>query len=135
MLAYDGVDVLTVRPTMYADFAGDEGLGAALRDHLGDALAHEVVVGITTQQPGPAGTLADTGPGMFFAPDQVHRRIADWGREGLDRRFADAWRRFAPVVEGWVDVVPGHGPRALGETWREVQSGRTDTRTGHVLIL
>mgnify|MGYP006173691745 CR=1 FL=1 len=41
--------------------------------------------------PGPA-------PQFFFAPDQMRKRISDWGREGLDQRFADAWRTFAPVV-------------------------------------
>jgi hypothetical protein len=135
VLTYDDVAQLADRPTLYADFAGDEALTAALRAQLGDALVHEVVVGITTQQPGPAGTIAETGPAMFFAPDQMRKRIHEWTREGLDDRFADAWQRFAPVVEGWVDVVCGHGPAALEQVWHEVQSGRTDPRTGHVLTL
>ncbi|MGP4001785.1 DUF2855 family protein [Streptomyces sp. 8N706] len=136
VLAYeDAARLSPAKPTLYADFAGDEALTAALRAHLGDALVHHVVVGVTNQQPGPAGTLADTGPGMFFAPDQMRKRVGDWGREGLDRRFADAWQRFAPVVEGWVDVVHGHGPEALEKVWHEVQSGRTAPRTGHVLAL
>src|SRR3712207_9596182 len=46
--------------------------------------------------------FAETGPAIFFAPDQMRKRIGDWGREGLDQRFADAWRTFAPVVEEWV---------------------------------
>ncbi|WP_406730200.1 DUF2855 family protein [Streptomyces sp. NBC_01794] len=136
VLTYEEVSQLSpAAPILYADFAGDESLSAALRTHLGDALVHHVVVGVTTQQPGPAGTLADTGPGMFFAPDQMRKRIGDWGRAGLDRRFADAWQRFAPVVEGWVDVVHSNGPQALEQVWHEVQSGRTAPRTGHVIAL
>ncbi|QUH01967.1 DUF2855 family protein [Saccharopolyspora erythraea] len=136
VLAYEDLTRLSpTTPTLYADFAGDEALTDALRAHLGDALAHSVVVGITNQQPGPAGTLAETGPGMFFAPDQMRKRIDDWGRAGLDRRFADAWQRFAPVVEQWVDVVHGHGPEALKKVWSEVQSGRAAPRTGHVVAL
>src|SRR3712207_7114103 len=46
------------------------------------------------------------------------KRTEDWGREGLDARFADAWRRFAPTVEGWVDVVEHTGPEALRDVWR-----------------
>jgi hypothetical protein len=72
---------------------------------------------------------------MFFAPDQMRKRIGDWGREELDRRFADAWRGFAPKAGEWVDVVVGNGPEALEQVWLEVQSGRTDARTGHVLTL
>ena len=88
---------------------------------------------VTHQQGATAGTLADTGPAMFFAPDQIRKRIGDWGREELDRRFAEAWRTFAPVVEGWVNVVEQHGPDALDRVWHEVLSGRSDPRAGHVL--
>jgi hypothetical protein len=136
VLAYDAVGELSPTvPTLYADLAGDASLTAALRDHLGASLVHEVVVGVTHQEAAPAGTLTGTGPGMFFAPDQMRKRIGDWGREELDRRFAEAWRSFAPKAEEWVDVVVGHGPEALEQVWLEVQSGRTDARTGHVLVL
>jgi hypothetical protein len=136
VLSYEDLDALTPDvPTLYADLAGDRGLTAALRERLGPALVHEVVVGVTHQEAAAAGTLAETGPEMFFAPDQMRKRIGDWGREGLDRRFAEAWRSFAPVVEGWVDVVVQHGPEALEAVWKEVQGGRADPRSGHVLTL
>ena len=41
---------------------------------------------------------------MFFAPDQMRKRVGDWGREGLDRRFAEAWQAFL-----------GKGPALLDE--------------------
>jgi hypothetical protein len=135
VLSYDAVPELADVPTLYADLAGDPDLAGRVRAQLGDALVHEVVVGVTHQQAATAGTLADTGPGMFFAPDQMRKRIGDWGREGLDQRFADAWRTFAPVVENWVDVVVRSGPEALEQVWHEVQGGRADPRTGHVLTL
>jgi hypothetical protein len=133
VLTYDTVDRLTPEPTLYADLAGDPALTASLRATLGEALVAEVVVGVTHQQGATAGTLADTGPAMFFAPDQMRKRIGDWGRPELDRRFAEAWRAFAPVVEGWVDVVEQHGPEPLERVWQEVLSGRADARTGSVL--
>ena len=134
VLSYDAVSELSPgTPTLYADLAGDPGLAGALRTHLGGGLVHEVVVGVTHQVPSAAGTLADTGPAMFFAPDQMRKRIGDWGRDGLDQRFAAAWRTFAPVVERWVVVVEQHGPGALQEVWQEVRSGRTGPRTGHVI--
>ena len=93
VLTYDAVaDLDPAVPTLYADLAGDADLAASLRAHLGAALVHEVVVGVTHQEAAPAGKLADTGPGMFFAPDQMRKRIGEWGREGLDQRFAEAWR-------------------------------------------
>jgi len=136
VLPYDAVSELSPDvPTLYADLAGDPELAVAVRTRLGDSLVHEVVVGVTHQEAASAGTLADTGPAMFFAPDQMRKRIGEWGRGGLDQRFAEAWRTFAPVVEGWVDVVVQHGPEALERVWHEVQGGRADPRAGHVLTL
>ncbi|GAB3325251.1 DUF2855 family protein [Geodermatophilus aquaeductus] len=136
VLTYAEVDRLPLdRPALYADLAGSPELTAALRAHLGDRLVHEVVVGVTNQEAAVAGTLADTGPAMFFAPDQMRKRIGDWGRPGLDRRFAESWRAFAPVAATWVDVVEGAGPEALERVWREVQAGTADPRAGHVVVL
>jgi hypothetical protein len=65
----------------------------------------------------------------------MRKRIGDWGREVLDRRFAEAWHAFAPVVEEWVDVEVGSGPEGLERVWHDVLSGRADPRAGHVLAL
>lgn len=136
VVRYDELDRLAAdRRTLYADLAGKPELAAALRARLGDRLVHEVVVGVTHQEAAVAGTLAGTGPAMFFAPDQMRKRMGDWGREGLDRRFAEAWQAFSPVVAGWVDVVEHRGPEALEQVWRQVQSGGLDPREGHVIGL
>jgi len=63
------------------------------------------------------------------------KRTGDWGRDGLDDRFGQAWRRFAPTVQGWVDVVVSQGPAELERVWLEVLSGRSDPRAGHVVQL
>jgi len=134
VVPYDALDQLSPEvPTLYADLAGDPALTARVRDRLGAALVHEVVVGVTHQEAATAGTLADTGPAMFFAPDQMRKRIAEWGREGLDRRFADAWSAFAPFAERWVDVVVSSGPDELERVWQDVLAGRADPRAGHVV--
>jgi hypothetical protein len=136
VLRYDAVDELSAdRPTAYLDVSGRADVRAQLRQHLGDRLVREAVVGDTSQE--RAGAEALTGPRttVFFAPDQMRKRTGDWGREGLDQRFAEAWRRFAPAVENWVDVVEQHGADALRAVWLEVLSGHSAPRTGHVLTL
>ena len=119
--------------TAYLDFAGSADVLARIRGHLGGRLVHETVVGVTHQD--QSGALALGGPRttVFFAPDQMRKRSADWGREGLDLRFAQAWRSFAAAAEGWVDVVRHRGPDALREVWLEVLAGRSAPRTGHVV--
>ena len=135
VLSYDDVAQLEAVPTAYVDCAGSTPLRQALHDHLGEALVADLVVGVTHQDSTPAGTLAGARPAVFFAPDQMRKRTADWGREGLDDRFGQAWRSFVPAVEGWVDVTVGHGPEALREVWLEVLAGRSAPRTGHVVQL
>lgn len=135
VLTYDAIGDLEQAPTVYADFLGDADLTASLRDRLGDSLEHQVIVGATGQEPAAVGTLDQTGPKTFFAPDQMGKRIADWGKDGLETRFAEAWQSFAVAVEGWVDVIVGEGPEALQRVWIEVQSGTSDPRTGNILSL
>jgi uncharacterized protein DUF2855 len=96
---------------------------------------HEAIIGVTSQQLAGAEALAGPRTSVFFAPDQMRKWTAEWGRAGLDQRFADAWRRFALAVEGWVDVDVQHGPDALRDVWLEVLAGRTAPRIGHVLTL
>jgi hypothetical protein len=95
---------------------------------------HEAVVGVTHQEQAGAQALGGPRTSVFFAPDQMRKRSADWGREGLDSRFAQAWRSFAAAAaEGWVEVVSHRGHDALREVWLEVLAGRSAPRTGHVV--
>ena len=135
VLAYDDVTQLSAVPTGYVDLAGSTDLRRALHDHLGADLVLDLVVGVTHQDASRAGPLAGARPTAFFAPDRMTTRTADWGREGLDARFGEAWRRFAPTAEQWVDVVVSSGPQALRDVWLEVLGGRSDPRTAHVLQL
>jgi hypothetical protein len=135
VLPYDEVTSLEPATTAYVDCAGSTPLRQALHEHLQTSLVLDLVVGVTHQDSSPAGTLAGARPSVFFAPDQMRKRVGDWGREGLDDRFARAWRSFVPAVEQWVDVSVGQGPEALRAVWLEVLSGSSAPRTGHVLQL
>ena len=134
MLPYEATDQLSpAAATAYLDFACRADIRARIRGHLGEWLVHEAVVGVTHQDQSGAQALGGPRTTVFFAPDQMRKRSADWGREGLDSRFAVAWRSFADAAEGWVDVVSHHGPDALREVWLEVLVGRSAPRTGHVV--
>jgi Protein of unknown function (DUF2855) len=134
VLPYEAIDQLSPAvPTAYLDFAGSTDVLARIRRHLDTHLVYEAVVGVTSQERPGAQALSGPRTTVFFAPDQMRKRAADWGREGLDLRFADAWRSFAAAAEGWVDVVCHRGPEALGQVWLEVLAGRSAPRIGHVI--
>ena len=134
VLPYEAAEQLSPAiATAYLDFAGRAGLRARIRGHLGARLVHEAVVGVTHSEQAGAQALSGPRTTVFFAPDQMRKRSADWGREGLDSRFAVAWRGFAAAAQGWVNVVRHRGPDALREVWLEVLAGRSAPRTGHVV--
>jgi len=134
---YDEVDDLAEGPAVYVDVAGD----AALRRRVHERLApvHSAVVGASHHDAAPdlsgGRDLPGAPPTFFFAPDQMRKRSADWGPDGVELRHAEAWARFAPVVAGWVDVTVGTGPEGLDAAWHEVLAGATPPRSGHVVAL
>jgi hypothetical protein len=129
VLTYQEVSKLdSGQTTVYLDLSGRPEVRDALRNHLGDSLVRDLAVGFTSQIPNAASASA-----VFFAPDQMRKRSIDWGREGLDARFSQAWHQFSAVVENWVEVSVGHGPQALREAWLEVLGGHTPARKGHVI--
>jgi len=130
VVSYDDLGTLAAAPTAYLDLSGAPAIREALRGHLGDQLVRDVAVGLTNQIPNAAAAEE-----VFFAPVQMRKRRQDWGRDGLDQRFADAWQRFAKVVTGWIDVRVGSGPADLEQAWQEVLTGRTPPRVGHVVQL
>ncbi len=137
VLTYDEADSLTVVPTVFVDVAGDAQLRRVVHERLEGQLVHSAVVGAAHHDAAPdlGGALPGARPTFFFAPDQMRKRYADWGPDGVEQAHAEAWRRFVPVVAGWVDVVVGHGPEGLQADWLETLAGKTPPRTGHVIAL
>ncbi|GAB2699082.1 DUF2855 family protein [Thalassiella azotivora] len=131
VLAYDDVAGLDPAvPTVYLDLSGSPTTRTAVREHLGTSLVRDVAVGLTGQVPnaGAAGAV-------FFAPDQLRKRVGDWGRDRLDATVAEAWQRFVGRARSWVDVQVGHGPQGLRDAWLDVLGGTASPRTGHVVAL
>jgi len=128
VLAYDDVAALDRVPTAYLDLSGAPAVRAALRAHLGDRLVRDVAVGLTNQVPN-AGAADE----VFFAPTQLRKRTGDWGRDGLEQRFGEAWQRFAGIVSDWVDVSVAAGPDGLRAAWLDTLAGRVPARVGRVV--
>jgi NADPH:quinone reductase-like Zn-dependent oxidoreductase len=137
VLTYEQAEELATDKSVYVDVAGNAGVRRAVHERLGDALVHSAVVGAAHHGASPdlEGSLPGPRPTFFFAPDQMRKRYADWGPDGVADAHAEAWRRFAPVVEGWVDVVVALGPEGLQQDWLETLAGDTGPRTGHVVQL
>jgi hypothetical protein len=130
VLPYAEVASLGADPTLYLDFSGTPGLRASVRDHLGAGLVRDIAVGLTNQVPN-----VDAADELFFAPTQMRKRRHDWGRAELDRRFAEAWHRFAPEAAARLEIQVGAGPEALRAAWLDVLAGRVPPATGRIIQL
>jgi NADPH:quinone reductase-like Zn-dependent oxidoreductase len=137
VLTYEQVAELPREPAVYVDVAGDAELRRQVHTTLGEHLRHSAVVGAAHASTAPSleGPLPGPRPAFFFAPDQMRKRQADWGPDGVEEGHAQAWAAFRPVVQDWVDVVVGNGAEDLQAVWLEVLAGRTPPRVGHTIQL
>jgi len=133
--AYADVAALELStPVVFIDFAGDAEVVSAVHHHFGDSLAHSAIVGGTHWQ--AMGTRSDALPGpqptLFFAPDQIRKRIGEWGAATLESRFDAAMREFV-AANRWLRVVHHRGPEALLRVYAEVLEGRSSPDLGHIV--
>ncbi|HEY5145095.1 MAG TPA: DUF2855 family protein [Solirubrobacteraceae bacterium] len=141
VVAYDAVASLPVPgPVVYVDLSGSAEVRRAVHHHVGDALRYDCVVGATHHDdiggdpdlPGPAPTL-------FFAPDRVRARLAEWGPATFQDRLAEAWQhalaRLSDPERPALRVVRSAGADAVEQVYLEVLAGRARPEEGHVLTL
>ncbi len=137
VVGYDEVPALPRDSAVYVDVAGDPDTRRAVHEHYGELLRHSAVVGATHHD--RVGADSDPPPGtsptFFFAPDRVRTRGDDWGRDGLERRLAQAWEPYVEWTDGWLAVKHERGAEALQRTYLDLLDGRIDPATGHVLSL
>jgi NADPH:quinone reductase-like Zn-dependent oxidoreductase len=137
VIDYEELAELPAGRAVYVDMAGDGELRAAVHGHFGAQLVHSAVVGATHHErmAAASGPLPGPPPTFFFAPDRVSKRSAEWGREGLEQRLAEAWRPYVEWTSGWLRVDHGEGPEALESAYLDLLDGRIDPARAHVLSL
>ena len=123
---------------VFVDMAGNADVRHAVHTAYGDRLGHSMVVGGThwdhTAAASPAA-LPGPAPAFFFAPTQIAKRSADWGREELDRRTTAAWSAYSNWTDGWLEPRKVVGADAVVAAYRELLAGDADPRVGYVCSL
>jgi hypothetical protein len=139
VLTYDhlvaGLGDLPAGPATFVDMSGDAAVVRAVHEHYGDDLAASYVVGLThwEDRAGAPAPLPGPAQAMFFAPNQIEKRSADWGPGVLDERIAEAWRPFLDAVAERVAIEHGIGADAVVAVYAELVEGRTPPDVAHVL--
>lgn len=136
-VTYDAIESLDPGPATFVDIAGDGEVRLAVHSRYGDQLVHSMAVGMThwEEMQAGAGELPGPTPTLFFAPDRVTKRSADWGPAEMEKRVADAWHPFCEWVGAWLEPIPGEGFDAVRDAYLDVLEGKVEPARAHVLTL
>ena len=136
VLTYDEVASLERVPSVFVDVAGNRDVQAEVHRHLGDLLAHSMIVGVSHWDHETTTDLSEPLPGptpaFLFAPTQIAKRTEDWGPEGLNERVAASWDRFCEWISVWLELVPAVGTDEIISTYEAVLDGHVDPKTGFI---
>jgi hypothetical protein len=135
---YDVLDALPEGDAVFVDIAGNADVRVAVHRHYGDRLAHSMIVGGTHWDHRPAtdaGPLPGPTPAFFFAPNQIAKRAAEWGQDGVDERLGAAWRRCAAWADGWIRFDVRRGAAAVEAAFAELVNGDIDPTVGIVGVI
>jgi hypothetical protein len=136
VLEYEKVHELENKATVFVDIAGSGNVRKAVHEHLRDNLKYSCAVGLSHRDKHPPGSgLPGAKPVFFFAPEQGRKRQQDWGREGYNARFAEAWRAFLPFAEKSLKVFRSAGESAINRIYMETLEGRVAPDCGNILSL
>ena len=144
VVTYDTIDTIAAStPVAYVDFAGDRSLRSRLHRHFGDAMRVSLAVGAShVDASRPTDDDRDLPGAMttfFFAPAQIRKRSEEWGADGFQRRFADAWHGFVARVgdadRPWLRVVEAEASTDVESVYRSLLEGRASPDEGHLVSL
>jgi hypothetical protein len=137
VVTYDEIaQRVAAEPGVFVDFAGNPSVVEAVHRRLAEKLRYSCQVGITHwDRLGAPAALPGPAPVLFFAPDHLQKRLADWGPAEFAVRLGGAMQRFLASADAWLRITAGQGPAAIEAVYRALLEGRADPACGHVLSL
>jgi Protein of unknown function (DUF2855) len=136
VLLYDEIARLPGERAVYVDVSGNGTVRANIHAHYADRLAHSAAVGMTHwTEMAQVGDLEGPNPVLFFAPDRITKRAAEWGTAQLDQNVAEAWQRFAAWASDWLRVERISSENDIRRVYLELLDGKVDPAAGTVVDL
>lgn len=137
VLAYDQLTTLdTDTPTAIVDYAGNGELVATLHRHLGEQVVYNMLIGKSHKDGAQTPPdLPGAAPAMFFAPDQAHKRMEQWGPKEFHGRFMANWSAFREAASAWFQTQRARGEQAVVQAYEDVLAGRLDPSRGHIVTI
>ncbi|MEE4280758.1 MAG: DUF2855 family protein [Pseudomonadales bacterium] len=134
VVPYDSIATLdAATDSVIVDMAGNGSTLAAVHNHFDSALRYSCLVGAThwSERSG-AQDMAGPKPELFFAPNHIKERSAQWGPGGLENKFDAGWQAFTTKVGDWVTVENCRGEEAVGKLYSKLLAGQTPPDVGYI---
>jgi hypothetical protein len=123
-------------PAVFVDMAGNAETLSDVHRHFGDHLKYSCRVGMTHwEENKPVSKLPGAEPQFFFAPDQIRKRTKDWGPEGVQKRFGNAWAGFTKLVDAKIEFEHGSGRDDVEHIYNQTLEGRVPPKRAQILSL
>jgi hypothetical protein len=69
------------------------------------------------------------------APNQIDKRLVDWGAAGYQQRLTEAWRALGAVAGDWSTYVELGGLDAVSPAYQALLAGSANPREAFVVAL
>lgn len=135
VLPYDEISSMKAEiATVIVDMAGGGPTLDAIHAHLGDAMKHTALVGVTHRsQEGPGAAFIEDRSDVFFAPAQIEKRAKDWGPGEFEKRAKMFWHQAALKSRSWLSIQEASGADAVDYAWRETLRGNVTPEAAFVV--
>ena len=115
-IPYPQLETLSNQPSVYIDIAGDVDVRSRLHRHLEDQAVRTLLVGATHwdqfAKSVDGGALPGSEPEVFFAPAQIEKRDAEWGRGAM----------MSKAYAASIALVQQLGPTLVMESYSGVEA-------------
>jgi len=137
VVAYDDITSIPNNDSVaYVDMAGNVEVNANVHNHFADQLTVSSRVGITHwQDGGQDSNLPGPEPQMFFAPNQIQKRVGELGAQGFQQQIGAALTDLYTFADQHVDITEQVGQEAVETVYKEMLSGNAKPNEGFIVSI
>ena len=139
VVPYCDLETLDQAPAAYMDIAGDVAVRSRLHRHLNDAAVCTLLVGATHwdqfAKSLDGGSPPGSKPEVFFAPAQIEKRDAEWGRGVMMRKAYAASIELVHSLAPTLAMESHTGAGACNTVWQALLDNEISGQRGVMLSL
>ena len=139
VIPYTQLEALSNQPSVYIDIAGNVDLRSRLHRHLEDYAVRTLLVGATHwdqfAKSVEDGTLPGSEPVVFFAPAQIEKRDAEWGRGAMMSKAYAASIALVQQLAPTLVMESYSGVEACDAIWQALLDNQISGQRGIMMSL